>query len=268
MKIRLLGTGGADGLPAFYSDTRVNSLARERGGKDIRTRAAALVDDSLKIDFGPDTLAQIQRDRLDPREWSAIVFTHSHSDHLARQELQYCLHPFNDLEYAPWTIYGNEVVCSKIEEAYPDWPFEMVRTRSFCSFTHGDFKITPVYANHLRDEDSQNLLIERDGRTLLYGTDTGIWFEETWEFLKDFRIDGLVLECTDGAKEPLWWGHMGYREVIQVADRLRKQGSLRDEAWVVTTHHSHLGDATHEELEALLNPAGVLVGFDGLELEV
>ncbi|HTQ11150.1 MAG TPA: hypothetical protein VMI31_13870, partial [Fimbriimonadaceae bacterium] len=95
MKIRLLGTGGADGIPAFYGSNPVCDFARLHGGREIRTRAAALVDEGLKIDFGPDTLAQVQREGLDPADWTAVVFTHSDEDHLTASEFQYFLYPFN-----------------------------------------------------------------------------------------------------------------------------------------------------------------------------
>jgi hypothetical protein len=49
---------------------------------------------------------------------------------------------------------------------------------------------------------------------------------------------------------------------------MRSQGSLKPSAKIVTTHHSHYGDATHAELEALLNPHGIDVGYDGMEFEI
>src|SRR3954467_14394138 len=98
MKIRLLGTGGADGIPALCGKSQVSDYAREHGGKDVRTRAAALVDGELKIDFGPETLPQIRREGLDATAWTAALFTHSDEDHLAVSEFQYFLYPFCDNE--------------------------------------------------------------------------------------------------------------------------------------------------------------------------
>ena len=59
MQVRLLGTGGSDGIPAFYGNDRVSAHARKVRGKEMRTRSAALVDGTLKIDLGPDTLCQL-----------------------------------------------------------------------------------------------------------------------------------------------------------------------------------------------------------------
>ncbi len=268
MTVRLLGTGAAEGIPAFLSDSRVSLYAREHGGKDVRTRCGALVDRSLKIDLPPDTLAQMHRDKLDARDWTCLLFTHSHADHFAIEEIQYGLHPFSGLEHLCFTIYGNPSICEKLYAKYPDWPIDVVAIHSFHTFSHGPFTITPIRATHMVEEDCQNHIIEREGRRLLYGADTGIWDEQTWEFLGSQRLDALVIECTEGTKGQDWWGHLGTDEVVRVVDRLRASGVLPETAPVVTTHHSHNGGATHAELEAALNPHGIRVGFDGIEFEV
>src|SRR4051794_3908540 len=131
MRIRLLGTGGADGIPALCSKSPVSEYAREHGGKDVRTRAAALVDGELKIDFGPDTLAQIQRDGIDSCDWIAAIFTHSDEDHLTVSEFQYFLYPFNDNDNLPFVVFGNAEVCRKIRERYPEWPMDIQETKAF-----------------------------------------------------------------------------------------------------------------------------------------
>ena len=268
MTIRLLGTGAAEGIPAFYSDSEVSNYAREHGGKDVRTRSAALIDGTIKIDLPPDTLYHLQRDRLNAMDWSALVFTHSHDDHFAPAELQYCLYPFNQMDYLDFVIYANRSICARLRGAYPAWPMEIVETRSFQCFRHGDYAFTPIHANHEDDEDAHNLIVQKAGRSLLYATDTGVWREDTWEFLKDCRLDLLVIECTEGLRCTEYEGHLDIEACLQVIERLRAQGTLDTSAKIVTTHHSHNGDATHEQLETALNPHGVLVGFDGMEIEV
>jgi phosphoribosyl 1,2-cyclic phosphate phosphodiesterase len=268
MTIRLLGTGAAEGIPAFYSNTSVSHYARDNGGKDIRTRSGALIDGIIKIDLCPDTLLHMIRDRLDAREWSALVFTHSHDDHFAPAELQYCLYPFNDMDYLTFTIYGNDGICPRIHELYPAWPMDIIRTQSFVPFKHQKYTITPIHANHKLDEDAHNLIFQHNGKTLLYGTDTGVWFEETWEFLKGFALDLLVIECTEGFRCTDYDGHLDMESCLEVVDRLHKQGTLNSGSTIVTTHHSHNGEATHEQLVDAFAPHGIHVGFDGLEVTV
>lgn len=269
MRLKLLGTGGADGVPGLFGDTRVSRYAREHGGKDLRTRAAALVDDGLKLDLGPDTAWQMAREGLTARDWTALVFTHSDDDHFTPSQLQYALFPFTEDEAVTFPIYANATICRRLMEDYPDWPLEMVMTRSFVPFEAVGYRITPIRANHMEGsgEDAQNLLIQDGMSTLLYGTDTGVWHEDTWEFLKGWVLDCLVLECSEGFITTPYNGHLCLRDFQKVLERLRGMGVVHSGTLVTTTHHAHTGDATHAELEAVLNPLGVQVGFDGLQLE-
>ncbi|MCW5936491.1 MAG: hypothetical protein KIT11_04200 [Fimbriimonadaceae bacterium] len=268
MVVHLLGTGGADGVPALYSGSRVSQYARQHGGKDVRSRAAAVVDETLKLDFGPDTWHQVTANGLDARDWTGVVFTHSDADHFAVEELQYVLYPFNECELAEFTIYGNEAVTRTIDARYPDWPFELVTTRSYCPVRHAGYLLTPIRAKHGNGmEDAHNWIVQDGHRTLLYGTDTGVWEEETWEFLSDFRFDCLVLECSEGFVLTPYNGHLDIDEFRHVVARLRGSGIVDSGTKIVTTHHSHNGEATHEELCQTLEPFGVTVGYDGLKIE-
>jgi phosphoribosyl 1,2-cyclic phosphate phosphodiesterase len=268
MTIKLLGTGAADGIPGLYSDTEVSRIAREHGGKDVRTRSAAVVDTCLKIDLPPETHTQCVRDRVDPREWTGLVFTHSHDDHFCASEVQYFLYPFNENELMPFTIYGNAEILRKLEEMYPDWPIDAIETRSFQPYCHAGYRITPFKAKHKEDEDSQNLLIAKDGKAFAYATDTGWWDEPTWEFLATVDLDLLVIECTEGFCSTDYAGHLDLKQCVEVVKRLRTQGTLKENARVVTTHHSHQGGGTHAQLERALSPNRIEVGYDGMQIAI
>jgi phosphoribosyl 1,2-cyclic phosphate phosphodiesterase len=263
LTIRLLGTGAADGIPGFYATDRVSRHARAHGGKDARTRSAALVDGVLKIDLPPDTLCQLHRDRLDARDWTALVFTHSHEDHFAVSEIQYALYPFTELEQLPFQIYGNETVRGIITDRYPDWPIDFITFRGFSPREVAGYKVTPLPAHHQPAEACFNLLIERD-RTLLYATDTGVWDEPTFEFLTSKRLDCLVIECTEGFRDSGYDGHLNLETLAGVLSRLRATGTVTPSTQVITTHHAATGNGTHAELEAALAPLGARPGFDGM----
>ncbi|MBX3118945.1 MAG: hypothetical protein KF784_07745 [Fimbriimonadaceae bacterium] len=268
MKIRLLGTGAADGIPGMFSKDRVSNYAREHGGKDIRTRSAAIVDGCLKIDLPPETLMQLQRDGTSALDWCALLLTHNHADHFALEEIQYALYPFTDLDQLPFTIYANETMCEAIEYEYPEWPMDVMRLRSFEPVSFCAYRVTPIHAYHDLEQDSHNFIIESEGKSLLYATDTGMWREETWEFLKGQKLDGLVLECTEGFVPTEYWGHLDIKDCIEVVNRLREMGTLAEKGPVYTTHHSHNGNGTHAELEEALNPHGISPGWDGCEFEI
>ncbi len=264
MQIRLLGTGAADGIPGFYSNDPVSMFARENGGKDIRTRSAALVDEVIKIDLPPDTLCQLQRDGLDANDWSALVFTHSHEDHFAVGEIQYALYPFTELYQLPFSIYGNATIREAFQDRYPDWPIDFVELDAFNTYRHAGYSITPIPALHKDDEECHNLLIQRDGKVLLYATDTGIWDEPTFEFLSKVRLDCLVIECTEGFRRTDYPGHLNLEDLGTVLERLRSFGAVPQSCPIVTTHHAHTGRARHCDLEKALKPLGAQPGFDGM----
>lgn len=267
MKIQLLGTGGADGIPSFYSDDPVTRYAREHGGKDIRTRCAALVDDSIKLDHGPDTLYQIHKLHLNPRDWSALLFTHSDADHFLVEELQYAVHPFTEEDCPGFTIFANPTICGIIHDRYPDWPFDIVETQNFASYPFGEYTFRTFEANHKPGEDCHNWMISDDRVNLLYAADTGWWNEATWAALQGHRLDALVIECTEGLVPSTYEGHLDIVECVAVIDRLRSMNVVRPDTKVVTTHHAHYGGATHDQLVNALSPHGIDVGYDGLTVE-
>ena len=55
MKIKYLGTAAAEGIPAVFCECETCKKAIELGGKNIRTRSQAIIDDKLLIDFPADT---------------------------------------------------------------------------------------------------------------------------------------------------------------------------------------------------------------------
>ena len=157
----------------------------------------------LKIDFPPDTLCiTSSKISLEARDWT-----------------RFDIYSTATMTISPWTSFNTVyfhlprwitfrtrssrdaefVALREIWARYPDVADRELRKRTgFECFTHGPFTITPVKATHILDEDCHNLIIERDGKRMLYATDTGIWPERTFDFLKDYPLDLLVIECTDG----------------------------------------------------------------------
>ena len=82
MRITFLGTAAAEGYPALWCRCERCVTARARGGKNLRYRASALVNDDLLIDPGPDVLASAIRLGLDLAPVQACLVTHPHTDHL------------------------------------------------------------------------------------------------------------------------------------------------------------------------------------------
>src|SRR5213593_4861086 len=81
MKLRFLGTAASEGYPDAFCDCANCRRARQLGGRSLRRRSAALVDDELLIDFGPDLMAAALMDGFSLAGIRYCLQTHEHSDH-------------------------------------------------------------------------------------------------------------------------------------------------------------------------------------------
>ena len=81
MNIQFLGTGAAEGIPALFCQCPLCRKAEAAGGREIRTRCGALVNNRILIDLTPDIFLHKLRFGLDLSAVEGVVVTHSHSDH-------------------------------------------------------------------------------------------------------------------------------------------------------------------------------------------
>ncbi|MEP6754527.1 MAG: MBL fold metallo-hydrolase, partial [Chthonomonadales bacterium] len=201
---------------------------------------------------------------------SAIVFTHSHDDHLAEAELQYLSWMFvPEPRKEPLLIAGSATVIDKIRAGVnlERVNLELIELEAWQTRAVGDWNVTPIIANHDPTKICFNLIIERDGSSLLYATDTGWYGEETWKFLEGVRLAGVVVEASRAAHET-YPGHLSLDDVIRFKDRLVSQETIIAGAPVVTTHHSHRSGLLHAQIEPLVEPSGIAVGYDGMEFTI
>jgi len=114
--VLFLGTAAAEGVPGLFCGCEVCRIARERGGKDLRTRSSIFIDNTLKIDLPPDTLHHVLAYRLDLSRLQHLLITHTHEDHLALHELTYLLPAFARRDL-PLTIYGSDGLARALSHA-------------------------------------------------------------------------------------------------------------------------------------------------------
>lgn len=270
MQIKLLGTGSAEGWPGLFCECRVCEQSRLTGGKDIRSRSSAIVDGALKIDLPPDTFYQSIQFGLRMAAVTAIVFTHSHDDHLAQSELQYLSWMFvPQPRTTRLPVAGSVSVIEKIRDGIDldKVLIDLIVLEPWVTVSIGDYKITPIMANHDPMKICFNLIIEKDDSRLLYATDTGWYSEATWTYLAGVKLDGVVVEASR-AEHETFSEHLSLGEVIAFRKKLIELESLSADAPFVTTHHSHRSGLLHNEIEAVVHPENIAVGFDGMEFTI
>lgn len=271
MKVTLLGTGSAEGMPGLFCRCATCTRIRAAGGKNIRTRSSALIDSVFKIDFPPDTFTQVNQSNLDLSEMAAVLFTHGHDDHFSPAEFQYRGQYFvapaytNALELlGPRDVVDRlkcvldpQLMAFSLRAVEPERPFIVL-----------GYYVFPFLANHDDDRTCLNYVLKSpDGASLLYASDTGWYPEETWKLLENFQFDGVIVECAK-RDEGGYFGHLSIPEVIRMRRRLEATGSLSADAPMFATHFSHLMELLHDDLEAELVPYGIQPAYDGLTVEI
>lgn len=279
MKLQYLGTAAAEGWPALFCDCFSCKMAREQGGKNIRTRSQALVDGKLLIDFCPDTYYHELMFGLKLWEIQHCIVTHGHSDHFYPTDLMMKALPYakNGKEHM-LHIYGSEQINNLYEKMVAEEDdsqnirecVKIHKIKMFEPLFVMEYKIIPLLANHDPNESCFIYLIKNQfGKTLLYANDTSYFPEETWNFLSDYTLDVVSLDCTMGIMEN-GTTHMGYRGGVETKKRLIKMGCIHEKTKFILTHFSHnCGHGiSHEEMEQLAVQDGFLVAYDGYTIEV
>ena len=274
MIFRVLGSCASEGCPSPFCTCDLCVQARTRGGKDMRTRAGYQLGDTIRIDWSPDAFAQGIKFNLDPCLLRHIFITHSHEDHLLPMDF--------------WTrgivmkhdgflakVYGNENVLKIIEKSIErGWqnknnrmePVTMVPGKTVEIPEH-QISVTALLANHMKTEQALLYLFAGPGWKLFIAHDTDYFPNSTWELLKEQQIDVMVIDSTWGMVRRND-GHLGIPNVVEIVERMKKEGSLRENALVIPSHLSHHGTPKHAELEAKLAPLGMEPAYDGKIVEL
>jgi predicted metallo-beta-lactamase superfamily hydrolase len=130
------------------------------------------------------------------------------------------------------------------------------------------YSIHSIEASHnFRIGDAMNYVIDDGNVTLLYASDSGLYADHTWDKLKGFQFDVVVMEGTIW-KHPSGREHLNEGDFGIMLERLRSMGAVTDSTVTIATHFSHQGVDPHEELEAKVNKLGAQCAFDGLTIHV
>ncbi|MEH7386951.1 MBL fold metallo-hydrolase [Bacillus sp. JJ1521] len=269
MKIQILGTAAAEGFPGLFCNCTHCKKARELGGKNIRTRSSTIIDDTIKIDFPPDTYHHVLSHNLDLSKVEHLLFTHTHMDHFNPKDLGMRTPGFaHDFSY-PLHIYGNDAAIHKCKEVlwHTENYFTFTLMHPFTTYQVGAAKVTPLPADHNPLETCFLFYIEKDGKRIFHGHDTGWFPEQTWEWLSTKKIDVAILDCTHGLL-PERRNHLNIEAVKDIQKVFLEKSIMTNEGQIIATHFSHNIGLMHEDLEEIFAPSGIKVAYDGILLHV
>ncbi len=272
MRILFCGTAAAEGWPGLFCTCEPCDRALQLGGKNLRSRAAYMVDDRIRVDFGPDSYHHQQTYGLKYQDVEHLIVTHSHDDHWFPADLGYRRKGFSARLDRVLPVWGNSKVREKfVREHGEAWDDLGLDYRLLAPWDVADLgeglTAVAVEAAHDPREECLNYLLRQNGSAALLGHDTGWYSEATWDRLQEHRLNLLVLDCTYGPRDQNK-GHLGCSWVVKARDEFERRGILEPDCKTIATHFSHNGGLLHEELEALFAPDGIQVAYDGLAVEV
>ena len=134
---------------------------------------------------------------------------------------------------------------------------------------HYYYAYDPSYFPEGNGDEAVIYLIEGE-KTLLYALDSGYFYDEVFEYLKNsgVKIDMLSIDCTYvDIPVPDNEGHMGFSNIGKLIDDLKGIGAVTDTTVCYVNHFSHNGNPEHDRLAALAAECGCGASYDGCCVE-
>ena len=274
MKITYYGTAAGEAWPGVFCSCELCQKARELGGKNIRTRSQALINDDLLLDMPPDNYLHSLYYGLDLSKVKTLLFTHSHSDHCYPGDLELLREPYSHTYPGKMEVFGNDAVERKVGKACHSLGgererFTFTRIMPNESVSSGPYRITALRAVHAKDETCLFYHIAYGDQAVLYAHDTGALTEENLETLdRCLRPLGLVsLDCTQ-QQHPDGKYHMGFDDAVEQKRILLDRGLADENTIFVVNHFSHNGGWLHEEISRRAEAFGMIASYDGMVVSI
>lgn len=278
MTVTYLGTAAAEGLPAVFCNCKACLHAKEKGGKEIRTRSQILVDACMLIDFPMDSYMHMLNQKLDLSAIKDVFITHAHMDHCYTQDFTMRTAPYaHDMAVPTLNIFGNPTVIDRFYANNDSKNMEKITDTVRLNVIHpfdeigrGEIEVIALPAKHTAQEECLVYCVSKNGKSALILNDTGRLSADVFLPLKKkgITLDLVSYDCTYGWMEKGEGRHMGALDAVYQRGILQEMGLLSPDSKHVLTHFSHNGALPHDEMAKIAETAGFIIAFDGMQIVI
>ncbi len=283
------GTGAAELYPNPFCNCEFCEGIRS-SGEMPRKRSCMLMDAHNMIDFGPEALAAAQMYGARLYDVDNLFITHSHEDHLCFSNIE-VLSMTPQRDHKPLNIYLSESACdfvmrymealrpvyargeTTLESLVKSGVVVFHPVKPYTRFAVDGMEVFTVESNHMahgQNEHALNYLFTRkEGGSLLYAADTGLYSQENLQTLASSAVDVLVMEGTFGdiPVEGARATHLNAANFVRQLENLLEHGVITPKTAVYMTHINQVQHLNHSAYQAYMDehaPLKVIVAHDGL----
>lgn len=255
MRVRLLGTGAADGWPNPWCSCPSCAAALAQGV--VRGQTSVLVDDVLLLDVGPEAPRAALRQGVSLADVRGVLVTHGHEDHHGPRAWTW---RGLAADRGPLTLLAPPAVLAAAASRL-DPTVTAVPARAGDRVDVAGYEVVVLPAAHGGPELGPAVLYDvtaPDGSRLLYATDTTVLPDAAVELARDRAYDVVLLELA-GVPVDL---HLTVATWPGEVERLRAVGAVTERTRLCAVHLGHTNPPP-DQLDALLAGWGGTAPRDG-----
>ena len=241
---------------------RFSEDLKDNFDNDARRASSLLIENRILLDCGPHASDALHIVGVGLEDITDIVITHLHPDHFISENIE----RIASAKSVPLYLWVSE------DAELPEIKnVNVKRMKKFKTYNLSEnIKITGLSANHDPQVAPQHLLIESNGKKLLYACDGAWMMTATFNYLSGSKLDAIVFDATVGDYEGDFRmaEHNSIPMIRLMIPSLKTKGIIADNTAIYLSHIAPSLHKSHEETVKIAEKDGFTVAFDGMKINI